>query len=91
MKKIFRPASILVISIVLALISAAFSNSNSTQPVSLSKYSNASFYLQATATPKLAQDHSEVGSTDGITLLSFVIVAIIVIPILLKRKSWSQF
>jgi hypothetical protein len=89
MKKIIRPVIILIVSIVLALISAAFTNTGSHQPSKFAEYSNAAFVYQTTATPLPAQDHSEVGSTDGLTLMSFVIVAIIVIPIVLKRKDWS--
>ena len=91
MKKIIRPLSILIVSIVLALISAAFTNTGSHPPIKFAEYSNAAFVYQTTATPLPSQDHSEVGSTDGLTLMSFVIVAIIVIPIILKRKNWSQF
>ena len=89
MKKIIRPALILVISISLALISAAFTNTGSHQPAKFAEYSNAAFLYQTTATPLPKPDHSEVGSTDGITLMGFIIVAIIVIPIILKRKNWS--
>jgi hypothetical protein len=46
--------------------------------------------LQTTATPQPKADQSEVGSTDGITVMSLIIVAIIIVPIFLKRKSWSQ-
>ena len=89
MKKIIRPALILIISIALALISAAFTNNASHQTGKFAEYSNAAFVYQTTATPLPKQDHSEVGSTDGLTLMSFIIVAIIVIPIILKRKNWS--
>lgn len=91
MKKIIRPVVILFISIALALISAAFTNTALPQSSRLAQFSNAAFVDQITATPRPKQDHSEVGSTDGLTLMSFVIVAIIVIPIILKRKNWSVF
>jgi hypothetical protein len=90
MKKLIRPTLILIISISLALISAAFSNNASTQPAVFSRYSNTVFFYQTTATPQVEQDRSEVGSTDGITLMSFIIVAIVIIPIVLQRKNWSQ-
>ncbi len=90
MKNLTRTILILIISILLASISAAFSN-NSSNHAGLAGYSNAAFFYQTTVTPLPTQDRSEVGSTDGITLISFIIVAIIIIPIVLKRKSWSQF
>ena len=91
MKKIIRPVSILIVSILLALISAAFTNTGSHQSMKFAEYSNTAFVYQTTATPLPSQDHSEVGSTDGLTLMSFIIVAIIVVPIVLKRKNWAQF
>ena len=90
MKKIIRPALILMLSIALALISAAFTNTASRQAGKFAEFSNAAFAYQTTATPLPKQDHSEVGSTDGLTLMSFFIVAIIVIPIIIKRKNWSD-
>ena len=46
-------------------------------------------YIQATDTPQ-TQGLSEIGSTDGIVVLGFLIVLIIIVPILLNRKSWTQ-
>lgn len=40
----------------------------------------------ATPTPVPA---AEVGSTDWITLVSIIIVLIVIIPILIRRKSWD--
>ncbi len=42
--------------------------------------------LAATPTPAVI---SEVGSTDWITLVSIIIVLIVIIPILIRRKSWD--
>ncbi len=90
MKKIIRPALILIISLTLALISAAFTNTASRQSGKFAEFSNTAFAYQITATPLPKQDHSEVGSTDGVTIMSFIIVAIIVVPIIIKRKNWSD-
>ena len=90
MKNIIHSAIILIISVVLALASAALINTGPHQTSGFAQYSNAAFFHQITPTPQPAQDHSEIGSTDGITVMSFIIVAIILIPILLKRKDWSQ-
>lgn len=90
MKKMIRPLFILIMSLLLALTVVAFSATNSTQTSRLSKYSGAAFFFQSTATPQPQEDRSEIGSTDGLVVMSFIIVAIIVIPIFIKRKSWSQ-
>lgn len=90
MKKFIRPITILIISLLLALTVVAFSGTSSTQSSRLTEYSGAAFLFQITTTPQPAEDRSEIGSTDGLTLMSFIIVAIIVIPIVLKRKSWSH-
>ena len=91
MKKLIRPALLLIISLLLVFISVAFSSTRAAQSSKLAKYSSATFLLQTTtATPQPEEDRSEIGSTDGITVMSFVIVAIIIIPIILKRKSWAQ-
>jgi hypothetical protein len=49
----------------------------------------AALYAQVTPTPPV-EDRSEVGSTDGIVLMGVIIVLIVVVPILLQRKSWSS-
>ena len=45
--------------------------------------------LQPTSTPK-PKDLSEIGSTDGIVFMGILIALIIIIPILLRRKSWME-
>ena len=53
---------------------------------------------EATATPTVSTDTivaaaeavEDVGSTDGIMLMAVVIVMIVIIPILLRRKAWSN-
>jgi hypothetical protein len=49
----------------------------------------AAFFLQPTTTPP-PQDLSEIGSTDGIIVMGLVIALIIIIPILVQRKSWME-
>jgi len=90
MKRIIRPFTILVISLLLAAIGAAFSHSTSAQSNKLSSHTGMAILFQITTTPQPKADRSEIGSTDNITIMSFVIVAIIVIPILMQRKHWSQ-
>jgi hypothetical protein len=90
MKKFIRPIIILLMSLFLALTIVAFSGTNAIQSSKFGEYSSAALFFQITATPQPAEDRSVIGSTDGLALMSFVIVMIIVIPIFLKRKSWSQ-
>jgi hypothetical protein len=90
MKKLIRPLTILIFSLMLALTVVAFSGTNSTESSRFAQYSGAAFFFQITPSPPPAEDRSEIGSTDGLTLMSFLIVSIIVIPIFLKRKSWSH-
>jgi len=90
MKKFIRLIIILLMSLFLALTVVAFSGTNAMQSSKFGEYSSAALFFQITATPQPAEDRSVIGSTDGLALMSFVIVMIIVIPIFLKRKSWSQ-
>jgi hypothetical protein len=91
MKRFSRPLTILIVSLFLVLFSIAFSQSITAQSATVAgSNNNAAMFLQTTATPQPQEDKSEIGSTDGITLMSFTIVAIIIIPILLQRKRWAQ-
>jgi hypothetical protein len=90
MKRFVHPSIILIASLFLVLFSVAFSRSISAQPAALTGNTGAALFFQTTATPESQEDRSEIGSTDGITLMSFAIVAIIIIPILLQKKHWSQ-
>jgi len=90
MKRFPRSVTILIISLLLVSFSVAFSRSISAQSAKLTGNTGAALFFQTTATPQPQEDKSEIGSTDGITIMSFVIFAIIIIPILLQRKSWSQ-
>ena len=91
MKKFTRPLLLLCISALLVFLSVAFSRSGSIQPASYRGYTGGVIALQLTATPEPVEveDQSVVGSTDGITILSFVIAAIILIPIFMKRRDWD--
>jgi|GEM_PF-1242985 len=89
MKEYLRPTLILISSLLLAFVVAGFSQSIPAEPVASHSF-HAILSLQVTATPQPQPNRSVIGSTDWITLMSFVIVAIIIIPILLKRKEWSR-
>jgi hypothetical protein len=87
MTKFMRPIITLGLGLVLAFSSAALSSS---RPPILQGNSGASaFFLQTTPTPQ-PKDQSKVGSTDGIVAMGFFIVLIIIVPILLRRKSWME-
>jgi len=87
MNKLMRPIITIGLGLVLALSSAALSSSRpavlSGNPVA------AAFFLQTTPTPQ-PKDLSKIGSTDGIVAMGFLIALIIIVPILLRRKSWMQ-
>jgi hypothetical protein len=87
MTKFMRPIIAIGLGLVLALSSAALSPS--TPPATLGTPGAATFFLQTTPTPQ-PKDLSKVGSTDGIAAMGFLIAMIIIIPILLRRKSWMQ-
>jgi len=72
---------------VLALFSAALTYS--APPALQGNLAAAALFLQPTTTPQ-PEGFSEIGSTDGIIAMGFVIALIIVIPILLRRKSWME-
>jgi hypothetical protein len=79
-----RPIAVIGIGLLLALMSAAVSQPSMAreEPASL-------LVVQATHTPA-AQGASEIGSTDGIMLMSVVIVLIVIVPILVRRKIWMR-
>jgi len=88
MKKHIPPAIILGISLIVALTIAAITY---TERISSLDYSTtASILLQTTPTSQVEEDRSEIGSTDLIVVMGAVITMIVLIPILVQRKSWMQ-
>jgi hypothetical protein len=94
MRKVIRRTASLVrpiitagLGLALALFSAAITYS--APAVSPGNIGAAALFLQPTTTPQ-PQDHSEIGSTDGIIAMGLFIALIIIIPILLQRKSWME-
>jgi hypothetical protein len=85
MKRIIPPLTTILLSIVLAVFSAALTYSSSSQAQRVLPESP--YFLQATPTPP-QEDRSEVGSTDEIIIMSGVIAFIVITPILLRRKAW---
>jgi hypothetical protein len=87
MKRITRPLITIGLGLALALFSAALTSS--AKPPLHGNLAAAGFFLQPTNTPQ-PQNLSEIGSTDGIAAMGFVIALIIVVPIILQRKSWME-
>lgn len=87
MRRIPRPILTLFLSIFLALLSAGLTYSS--QPALQGNPVAGAIFLQPTKTPQ-PKDLSVIGSTDGIVIMGFVITLIIIVPILLRRKSWMQ-
>ena len=82
-----RPVITIGLGLVLALFSAALSSSK--PPASYGYSAATAFFFQTTPTPQ-PKDLSKIGSTDGIVAMGIIIALIIVIPILMRRKSWRQ-
>jgi len=87
MKRFSRLIIALGLSLVLALSSAALTYS--APPALQGNLSAAAFFVQPTKTPR-PEGLSEIGSTDGIIVMGFVIALIIIIPIFLRRKAWLE-
>ena len=87
MNKFMRPIITIGLGLVLAFSSAALSSA--TPPATQGTPGAATLFPQTTPTPQ-SKDLSKVGSTDWIAALGFLIAIIIIIPILLRRKSWMQ-
>jgi hypothetical protein len=82
-----RPIITVGLGLVLALFSAALTYS--APPTVQGDSASAEFFLQPTTTPG-PEDHSEIGSTDGIIVMGLIIALIVTIPILVRRKSWME-
>ena len=95
MKKLIRRIASLVrplitvgLGCILALFSAALTYS--TPPALEGAFGAPAFLItQPTSTPK-PKDLSEIGSTDGIVLMGFLIALIIIVPVILRRRSWLE-
>jgi hypothetical protein len=87
MRRTLRPLITIGLGCILALFSAALTYS--APPALQGEFTATFFNLQATSTPP-PQDLSEIGSTDGIVFMGILIALIIIVPILLRRKSWLE-
>lgn len=78
-----RPAILIGIGLTLALLGASVNSTGSRADPW------AAAVLQA-ATATVPADASVPGSTDWITLMGFLIVAIVMLPLLLRRSTWTK-
>ncbi len=79
---ILGTAALLIILIAATLVVTAFNQPMQPTP----NLATTSIRAQVTATPKV-EDQSQVGSTDGIVIMGFVIVVIALTPVLLRKKQ----
>ena len=83
-----RPIITIILGFVLALFSAALTYS--TPPALAGIFDgDTAIFMQSTSTPP-HQDLSEIGSTDAIVVMGFLIALIVIIPVLVRRKEWME-
>jgi hypothetical protein len=87
MRRLVRPIITVGLGLVLALFSAALTYS--APPTTQGEVVAAKYFVQPTTTPA-PEDHSVIGSTDGIIVMGLIIALIIIIPIVARRKSWIE-
>ena len=85
MKRFIPPLITIGLSLLLALMSAAITYSSPSN-AQMNLTADA-FFMAVTPTPQ-PQGKSIIGSTDQIVIMGGVISAIIVVPILMSRRSW---
>jgi hypothetical protein len=88
MKKFIRLFILFGIGALLLLSCAKLAYS--IQPTSFMNKTGAALFFQTTPTPKVEEDKSVVGSTDGIVIMGGIITLIVIIPILARRKAWMR-
>lgn len=69
---------------ILLVFARAITNFN--QPVAFAQNTNVASPLQQVTPTSIAEDQSEVGSTDGILIMGIVIVVIVVTPLLFRKQ-----
>ncbi len=83
--RILYPVLILLTGIALAVISAAFSSTLRIDP----GLDSAVLYQASTPTPA-AKAVSNPGSTDGLVVMSIIIVIIVLAPIIFRKSVWTK-
>jgi hypothetical protein len=85
MKRLMPSLITIVLSLGLAIFTAALTYSAPSE--ARANVANSDLSVQVTPTAP-ASDRSVIGSTDQIVVMGGVIAAIIIVPILVSRKSW---
>jgi hypothetical protein len=75
--------TLIFIMLVLALVAASSFDHPTTSAQTLGA---AALHRQVATPTPTAQDQSEVGSTDGIVIMGFVLTATLIVPFLILRK-----
>ncbi len=83
--KILRPVLLMAMGLLLAVVSAV------TSPLLVREgnIAQGALLAQVTVTPTPVEI-SEVGSTDGIVLMAIFIVLIVIVPVIIWRRSWAR-
>ena len=71
-------------------IAISFTSLALTRPLPTTQETTATPTILADTIASTAEAREDVGSTDGIMILAVVIVLIVIIPILLRRQTWSN-
>lgn len=89
MNKIMKTTHIfgILASLFILLVLALVINFN--QPAAFAQNTNAVSTLQQVTPTSIAEDQSEIGSTDSILIMGFVIVVIVITPLLFRKQKKS--
>jgi len=78
-----KTSHIFAITLIFIMLVFVFASAGLNQPqASAQNLSAASLHQQVDTPIPDGEDHSEVGSTDGIVIMGFVLVAIVTLPVL---------
>ena len=76
------------IALVFITLVFVFASANFNPPAASARNLGAASLSMQIATPvQNGEDHSEVGSTDGIVIMGFVLTGIVTLPLLFHRKG----
>jgi hypothetical protein len=83
-----KTSHIFAITLVFITLVFVFVSANFNPPkASARNVGAASLSMQVPTPTQNGEDHSKVGSTDGIVIMGFVLVAIVTLPVLFHRKG----
>jgi len=86
-----KTSHIFAITLIFIMLVFVFASVGFNQPQAAAQNLGAASLRQQIATPiPDGEDHSEVGSTDGIVIMGFVLVAIVTLPVLFHKRGKKQ-